>query len=188
MSFKPVKGRVGIVARFKPVTLGHAVLLESLCAQADHLIIGLGSSNVYDCRNPFTAQESAEMIDALLRDRFSNYEIIEVPDLNNPPKWTEMATGLFGKLDYFVTGNDFVKSLLNEQYTVVDSWDAVPTEFHIPICGTMARVAMAQGNGWAMLVPDKVANYIREQKLDERFCREFGLETLASHTLIQEVR
>lgn len=69
-----------MVARWKPVHLGHAPALEALVTSADEVLIGLGSSNRYDVRNPFTAEESAEMIrrvvgpDAAIR-------LIPVPDL-----------------------------------------------------------------------------------------------------------
>ena len=116
---KKLTGKIGTIARFKPVHLGHAALLEAVCEQADEVLIGLGSINVYDLRNPFTAKESQEMIEALLKTRFSNYKFIEVPDFNNGPKWAVEIKNLFGELDYFVTANDYVRELLKDIYTVI---------------------------------------------------------------------
>jgi nicotinamide mononucleotide adenylyltransferase len=43
-------------------------------------VIGIGSSNRYDVRNPFTPEESADMIRRVLGDR-GRYSLIPVPDL-----------------------------------------------------------------------------------------------------------
>ena len=39
---------------------------------------------------------------------------------------------------------------------------------------------MARGEAWQELVPPEVAAFIENNGLDERFRREFGLETLAA--------
>jgi hypothetical protein len=38
---------------------------------------------------------------------------------------------------------------------------------------------MAEGDGWQEMVPAAVAEYLIQNKLDQRFRKEFGLETLA---------
>jgi nicotinamide mononucleotide adenylyltransferase len=43
----------------------------------------------------------------------------------------------------------------------------------------MVRKTMARGGDWRDLVPKEVADYITARQLDERFRREFGLQTLA---------
>mgnify|MGYP002750839863 CR=1 FL=1 len=54
--------RIGMVARWRPVHLGHAPILRALCDRATHALIGIGSSNRYDFRNPFTLEETIDMI------------------------------------------------------------------------------------------------------------------------------
>ena len=102
---------IGTVGRFKPVHLAHSTMLEALCEQSEHVIIGLGSSNVYDYSSPFTAKESKDMIDLALKDKFDNYTVIEIPDLFNGPKWREQALKLYGALDLFATAKDEVLAL-----------------------------------------------------------------------------
>lgn len=176
-------GIAGTVARFKPVHKAHAAMLESICESAEHVYIGLGSCNKYDYRNPFTAYESAEMIDCVLKPNFSNYSFIEIPDLGHGPRWREQALRLFGTLDSFVTANDYVDSLLKDVYKVVPTLSIIPEEKRAPINATMVRVALARGEPWEELVPTSVADYIKKHSLDERFCREFGLETIAQYAL-----
>jgi nicotinamide-nucleotide adenylyltransferase len=170
--------RLGIVARWKPVHLGHAAVLEALLEQAGEVVIGIGSSNRYDVRNPFTLEETAEMIRRLLGTGGS-YSLVPVPDLGDGPRWRAMVAELLGPLDLFVTANAYVRDLLQEVYPVVHPVRLIPPERRIAVDGTAVRRAMARGDGWRALVPEKVAALIDEQGLAERFRREFGLATLA---------
>lgn len=58
-------------------------MLEAICRLATGAIIGIGSSNKYDHRNPFTAEETEKMIQAYLAPRFSNFKIIRIPDFGH---------------------------------------------------------------------------------------------------------
>lgn len=173
-------GVVGVVARFKPVHKGHVVMLESVCERADRVIIGLGSCNRYNVRNPFSAKESAEMIDLVLKPKYNNYTFIEIPDVDNGPKWREIALKLYGELDYFVTANDYVESLLRQDYKIIHPLHIIPRENQVWGNATMVRTAMAKGEPWEDLVPEIVAEYLKSNKLVDRFCRDFGLETIAA--------
>jgi nicotinamide-nucleotide adenylyltransferase len=167
-----------MIARWKPVHLGHAAVLEALVEHADEVLIGIGSSNLYDVRNPFTAEESAAMIRRVLGGR-ENYTVLPVPDLGHGPRWRAMVTEMFGPLDLFVTANDYVRDLMREAYRVVHPVHLVAPERRIPLDATAVRRAMAHGDGWTEMVPATVAELIRTEGLDRRFRREFGLATLA---------
>ena len=180
---RPDLGRVGLVCRWKPVHLGHAALLESLCERASHVVIGLGSPDARDERNPFTAEESARMIELVLRPRFENFELVAVPDLGDGPRWARMVRGLLGALDLFVTENAYVKELLEGTYALAHPARLVPREKHVAIDGTLVRRAMAHGGDWVALVPPAVARYLAAEGLVARFRREFGLAVLAAGAL-----
>lgn len=171
-------GRLGMVARWKPVHLGHAAVLEALAEHADEVLIGIGSSNRYDIRNPFTPEESEAMIRRVLGGR-RGYTILPVPDLGHGPRWRAMVTELFGPLDLFVTANGYVRDLMREVYRVIHPVTLVAPERRVPLDATAVRRAMAQGEGWKEMVPPEVATWIEDQGLDRRFRREFGLATLA---------
>ena len=166
-------GIVGTVGRFKPVHKGHAAMLESICANAEHVYIGLGSPNKYDARNTFTAKESAEMIDAFLKQKFNNYSFIEVPDFDDGFLWRENTVKLFGKLDCFVTSNDYVVELLKNDYKIIHSFEIVSAEKLMPITATIVRTAIAKSERWQHFVPQVVVEYIKKNQLDERFRKEF---------------
>jgi len=178
-------GKAGLIARFKPLHNGAALMLEQVCMQADHVIIGIGSCNKYNARNPFTADESRAMVDLYLRQRFSNYEFINVPDYGqiqaykNGRRWRAEVILAFGGLDSFVTANPYVAQLLSDHYRIVHPSELIPHDKWIPIRASMVRYAMATGQDYRRLVPDVVSAYLEKNKMVERFRREFGLETIA---------
>jgi nicotinamide-nucleotide adenylyltransferase len=176
--------RIGMVARWQPVHRGHVPVLRALCDLARQVIIGIGSSNRYDFRNPFTLDERIDMIRLALPGR-DNYTLTPVPDLDDGPRWRLMVVALFGPLDLFVTANPYVSSLLAPDYSVIKPVELVPEDQRIAVDGSAVRREMAQGGGWRALVPEAIANYIAANQLDERFHREFGLQTLALDSVVQ---
>jgi nicotinamide-nucleotide adenylyltransferase len=171
-------GRLAMIARWKPVHVGHAVVLESLAESASEVVIGIGSANRYDVSNPFSASETADMIRAVLRGR-SNVEIVDVPDLGHGPRWRAMVVEMLGTLDLFVTANAYVRSLLSADYRVVHPVHFVAPDRRIAVDGTTVRKAMARGEEWRTLVPPSVARVLDDANLVERFRRDFGLATIA---------
>jgi len=170
--------RIGMVARWRPVHLGHAPVLRALCERAEHALIGIGSSNRYDARNPFTLEETGDMLRLALAGR-ENYRLVPVPDLDDGPRWRLLILDLFGPLDVFVTANPYVASLLAGDYRLLRPVELVPEKERIALDGRLVRREMARGDGWRDLVPPEVAEYLTSRQLDERFRREFGLQTLA---------
>lgn len=170
--------RIAMIARWKPVHLGHAAVLEALADRADHAIVGIGSPNKYDASNPFTADETAAMIRLVLDGR-DNVELVEVPDLGHGPRWRAMVVGMFGPLDLFVTANGYVRSLLEHDYRVIHPVWLIAPERRVAVNGTMVRRRMARDESWRELVPPVIAGYLDANRLVDRFRREFGAETVA---------
>jgi nicotinamide-nucleotide adenylyltransferase len=172
-----------MVARWKPVHLGHAAVLRGLVASAPRVLLGIGSSNRYDARSPFTAAETRDMVRLVIGDA-PGVEIHDVPDLGDGPRWRAMVAQMFGPLDAFVTDNPYVASLMRESYRVVRPVEFVAPKDRIAIDGTTVRREIAKGDAWRAMVPPAVAEYIASRGLDARFRREFGLQTLAG-TIIE---
>ena len=176
--------RVGVIGRFRPLHIGSANMLDALCECSEHVIIGIGSANRYNVRSSFTTEETKEMIDLYLSNRFSNYEIISIDDFGHLPefrdgqRWREEILNKYGTLDMFVAGNAYVLNLLKEWYKTTHPSTLVPPEKRVPISGTMTRIEMAKAGNWEQYVPLAVAAYLKEKGLVERFRKEFGLQTL----------
>ena len=103
--------RIAMIARWKPVHLGQAAVLRALCSGAGQVLVGVGSSNRYNVRNPFTFEETESMLRSAL-DEHDNYEILPVPDLDDGPRWRAMVKDDLGELDAFVTDNRYVAHLM----------------------------------------------------------------------------
>ena len=160
-------------------------MLDALCEQAEHLIVGIGSCNKYNVRNPFTAEESKEMVDAVLSPHHKNYEITYVPDFAHlaeyadGQKWKEHVKKHFGNLDAFITGNAYVCELLKDDYVVIHPANLISEDKKTRLRGSAVRLDMARGGDtWKLSVPEAVAKYLEENKLVARFRKEFGLQTL----------
>ncbi|MFH1917242.1 MAG: hypothetical protein ABIJ21_08335 [Nanoarchaeota archaeon] len=183
-------GRVGVIGRWKPLHNGAAAMLESICSQAEHVLVGIGSSNTngtvqkYNRRNPFTPRETKDMIDLLLQPRFTNYETLFIPDYGHQPecrdgqKWREHVVSAYGSLDHFITSNPYVATLLKDDYDIIHPGTIVPRSLWTRLRATEVRIAMAKGEGWRELVPGPVAAYLKTNHLVKRFREEFGLETI----------
>jgi nicotinamide-nucleotide adenylyltransferase len=176
--------RVGMVARWRPVHLGQAGILHALCDLGEKILIGIGSSNRYNARNPFTLEETRAMLNLVL-ERYDHYHLIAVPDLDDGPRWREMVLDLFGDLDCFVTDNPYVANLLGNDYPIIRPVELIKHGEQVHVDGTIVRAMMARGEAWQGWVPEVIADYIQQNELDKRFRREFGLETLALQTIIQ---
>lgn len=169
---------IGMIARWRPVHLGHSPVLRGLCRAGGRVKIGIGSANRYNLRNPFTLQETVDMLEIALRGH-RNYELIPIDDLDDGPRWREMILNRFGALDLFVTENPYVQDLMCSDYGVVHPVKFVKPCEKIQLNGTMVRLAMARGEPWEALVEPAIADYIKSNRLDVRFRREFGLEALS---------
>jgi nicotinamide-nucleotide adenylyltransferase len=172
------------VARWRPVHLGHAAVLRALCQKGRQVVIGIGSSNRYNLRNPFTLEETLDMLQLVLQG-YTNFTLIPIPDLGDGPRWRELVRNLLGPLDIFLTDNPYVASLMGDVYPLAHPSKFLSLDEQFPIDGTMVRKAMAQDTHWRSLIPPPVAKYILANHLDERFRREFGLQTLSLETIIQ---
>jgi len=186
LSKGPSLGVVGVIGRFKPLHKSGALMLDTLCERAERVVIGIGSSNKYNLRNPFTAQEIRGMLEAYLSPRHKNYSIIEVSDYaqeeryRDGQEWRKHVLEQFNGIDAFVTGNAYVAQLLADDYPIIHPTMLIPREKWIRMRATDVRLRMAQGDCWRGLVPEEVVGYLEGHHLVERFCREFGLATLAA--------
>ncbi|MCA8924443.1 MAG: hypothetical protein KDD82_21715 [Planctomycetes bacterium] len=170
---------IGLVCRFKPLHLGHAAILRAACRSGARVKVGVGSANRYDLRNPFTFEETADMLAAYLGPRCDRWEVLRVDDLGHGPRWRAMVAELFGPLELFVSANPYVRELMGSVYPLAHPLELIPAEDRVPVDGTGVRRALARGEAWERLVPPETAQFLAERGLPERFRREFGLETLA---------
>ncbi|MEK6816851.1 MAG: hypothetical protein AABY09_04515 [Nanoarchaeota archaeon] len=177
---------LGVIGRFKPLHIGGELMLKAVCGNAERAVIGIGSCNKHNMRNPFTPEETKGMIDAVLAPKYSNYSIVFIPDFAHIPefsdgqRWRKEIVGRFGTLDAFVSGDDYVSDLLKDDYRIIKPTELIRPEDYVFVRSTMVRVAMAKGEDYSRMVSAQVSEYLERNGLVERFRKEFGLQTLTS--------
>jgi len=116
--------KVLFIGRFQPFHNGHLNVIKYILKNYSEVIIGIGSSQYKDIsKNPFSFDERKKMIDNTLKfNNISNYKIIEIPDIHNPPKWVEHVLSISSDFDIVVTNNSFTKKLFEEKgYDVIST-------------------------------------------------------------------
>ena len=74
--------------RTQPPHKGHISMIEAACKQADHVTIGVGSSNANGEKNPYTAEERQMMLDYSLKEKgIRNYSFVKLYDFDSDEAW-----------------------------------------------------------------------------------------------------
>ncbi len=168
---------VGVIGRFRPVHLGHEALLRALCRVAGRVRVGIGSANRYGRRNPFTAAETREMIEAVLAG--AAFEVVPLDDFGHLPeyadgaRWRQQVVETFAGCVWIVSGNPYVASLLAPCFRILHPIEVLKPEQRICISSSRVRQAMAAGGPWRQHVPSAVARCLEERGLVARLRREF---------------
>lgn len=169
---------IGAVFRFQPLHNVHAAILRAMAERDDDLVVGVGSAQARDARNPWSADERVRMIRALLPGHPS-LRIEPLVDLYDGPRWRLQALERLGPLDRLVSANGYVRKLLGGDYRLVHPLELIAPS---PVSGSRVRLAMARAQPWERDVPREVADLLRREGLVERFVRDFGADVLAHHS------
>jgi len=158
--------------RFQPFHLGHLNVVRELLKEFDELVIVIGSAQEgFTCRNPFTAGERIEMIDATLRgEGFSRdrYWLIPAPDLHRPLAWTTYILSMVPRVDVVVSGNPHVLYIYRWMGFRTREIDLINSDKYN---GTYIRRLMCRGGEWRELVPREVSIYVDQINGVERVKR-----------------
>ena len=151
------------IGRFQLFHKGHLAAVKQIAAEADKIIIGIGSSQCSnEIDNPFSAEERIEMIKAALGKEFE-YDIILIPDINDDERWVEHVCDLVPDFDVAYTGNEHTKMLFEEAGIKVKDIELVEG-----INGTTIRDMIVSNEDYHDLVPTQVLNILKRLKAEER--------------------
>ena len=155
-----------ILGRFQPFHFGHLKLIESIVNDKVLPLICIGSAQYsYTIDNPFTVKERKEMIMAVLQSLNCDYEIFEIPDINNYDLYVSHLETFVPEFDQIYSGNPIVQRLFDEAgYKVVklqmfnrEVWE-----------GSAIRLAMREGGDWESAVPNQIVEIIQRIAGTER--------------------
>jgi nicotinamide-nucleotide adenylyltransferase len=148
------------IGRFQPVHKGHLQVLQGAAREYDELIIGMGSSQYsHTFENPFTADERKQMLsDSLETAGVTNYRIVLIPDIHNPPKWVDHVLSIVSDFDVVLSNNPLTRRLFqNKGYQV----KSTPVFERDRYAGREIRRRMKMGDTWESLVPEAAARFIK---------------------------
>lgn len=146
------------IGRFQPFHRGHLDAVKQAFAQADFLVIGIGSSQESSTEeNPWTAKARREMIhqalDAAAIPR-EQYRIVEIPDINDNPRWPAHARRIAGDCDGVFTGSEIVKEL----FEIYSDFPVFWLKKNLPVNATTVRQKIISGKALANdLTPEIIA-------------------------------
>ena len=155
-----------ILGRFQPFHFGHLKLIEEIVNENVLPLICIGSAQYsHTVDNPFTVKERKEMIRAVLQSLNCEYEIFEIPDINNYDLYVSHLETFVPGFDQIYSGNPIVQRLFDEAgYKVVklqmfnrEVWE-----------GSAIRLAMREGGDWESAVPNQIVEIIQHIAGTER--------------------
>jgi nicotinamide-nucleotide adenylyltransferase len=149
------------IGRFQPYHLGHHAVIKEMAAEAEEIIICIGSAQrSHELEDPFTAGERYLMISKSLRDDgISIFYVVPILDVNWNAVWVSHIESLIPPVDVVFTNNPLIERLFKEQdYNV-----RVPLLFNRKeYSGSEIRRRILNNESWESLVPQAVVAVLKE--------------------------
>jgi len=151
------------VGRFQPLHRGHLGAIKNMLEKVDELVIIVGSSQ-YSHRldNPFTAGERIIMIRRAMEEegiQSSRYWIVPVPDVHVHMLWVSQVVGYSPKFDVVYTNEPLTRRLFIEAGFKVEPVPFIKRKIY---SATEIRKRMLNRENWEELVPESVAQFLKE--------------------------
>lgn len=113
-----MKYRKGFVlGRFQPFHKGHQYLIEKALEQCDRVIVGVGSANKQDEKNPFSFEERKKQIAEALKkqDYFPRItSVISLDDNPNDDVWLAQLLEKAGKIEVVFGNNEWPNGIFEK--------------------------------------------------------------------------
>jgi nicotinamide-nucleotide adenylyltransferase len=152
--------RAILIGRFQPFHSGHLRVVESVLAEVDELVIGIGSADAsHEPRDPFTAGERLMMIQKTLESQETRTYVVPIEDLDRNAVWVSHVQSMSPWFNVAYANNPLVVRLFEEAGVEVRQTEMFDRE---NLKGSEIRRLMLDGGDWAQYVPDPVAEVIDE--------------------------
>ena len=113
-----MKYKVGFVlGRFQPFHRGHKYLIEKALEQCESVIVGVGSVNVEDEKNPFSFEDRKKQISEALKKQKYYSRIISIIPLDDNPDddvWLAELLKKAGKIDVVFGNNEWPNEIFEK--------------------------------------------------------------------------
>lgn len=159
------------IGRFQPLHKGHIYSLTKALGVGERVVIGIGSSNLHDEKNPWSYGERRKMWEVVGKERGWREKVAaiwELPDVFDDTKWGAMIEDKLQELIVPVAevvgvgNNEWTNRVLRERgMAVVESGLYKRGELE----GIRIRELMAKGDpSWRERVPREIVELIRTRK------------------------
>lgn len=152
-----------LVGRFQPFHLGHLQAIKDVLKEVDELVIVIGSAQYsHNLDDPFTAGERLVMVRKALEEAGIDYArvwVVPVPDVHLHMMWVSAVEGYTPKFDVVYSNEPLTRRLFMEA-----GYEVKSIRFHKRkvYSSTEIRERLLNGESWEKLVPESVAEFIKE--------------------------
>lgn len=148
------------IGRFQPYHNGHHRVVQRIAREFDEIVLGIGSAgDSHTVRNPFTAGERIMMITKSLAGLDAITYPVPIEDLERNSVWVSHVQSMSPKFDVAFSNNPLVIQLFEESGVDVRQSPMFNRE---EFEGAEVRERMIDDDGWEPLVPEPVAEVVRE--------------------------
>ncbi len=150
------------VGRFQPFHNGHLHIIQKALEEVDELVIVIGSAECsFSSKDPFTAGERFEMIDAVMKQLglFNRVKIIPIRDVNRYSIWVDHILSYIPRIDVVFTNNGLTETLFKEKGIEVRGTELVDRS---KLSGVVIRERMIADEQWEDLVPEGVGAIVKD--------------------------
>lgn len=161
------------IGRFQPFHKGHLWEIKRALKLAEKLIVGIGSSNLEDRKNPYPSDKRRRMVEVVLAAEGIGERVIKIEELpdTTDQEWVDNVKKMVVGAGYqpgetlVIGNNDWVNDLLEPEGFVIYEPGFYNRE---ELEGVKIREMMKTGdNGWKSRVPEEVARQINVVTVEE---------------------
>lgn len=154
-------GKGLVIGRFQPFHLGHKYLIEESLKICDQIIIGIGSSNKSDEKNPYSSDERMEFVKKFIEEEGLTGKVFQITKLHDNPDddvWFENLIKQVGSFDITIGNNPWNNGII-ERHGI----PALEIGFYKrdKLEGIKIRSLIGNNDKWEDRVPSYLINYIK---------------------------
>ena len=148
------------IGRFQPYHAGHHAMVKRIADDVDELVLGIGSADKsHSVHDPFTAGERIMMITKVVKDLDVITYAVPIEDLDRNAVWVSHVQSMSPNFEVAYSNNPLVIRLFEEAGVEVRSSPMFRRE---ELEGAEVRERIRTDGDWESLLPDAVADVIRE--------------------------